>query len=177
MTTRKDNGSFFRSTGKSLLPADSASEELLRSHGVNSILRVKIAKPRRYKFHRFFFATIANYYENWPENHPFEPENEEHLRAWATCKAGYRDTLGERLNHDEGDAHRMADFITKALRLCRKKYCFVAIYNGSLVLLSPKSIAFGALDQTAFAPIADKIFDVLERESGIPIATMMAEAT
>lgn len=73
MTTRKDNGSFFRSTGKSLLPADSASEELLRSHGTNAILRVKITKPRRHKHHRFFFATIANYFENWPIKHDFQP--------------------------------------------------------------------------------------------------------
>ncbi len=173
---KHDRGDWFRSTGKSLIPADKDAEEMLRSHGANSIVRVKVDKPRRRKHHNFFFATILNYYDNWPDTNSFQPENEEHLRAWATCKAGYRDILGERLHHDEGDVHRMADFIEKALQRSREKYSFVTIHNGSLVLLSPKSIAFDTLDQTAFAPIADRIFDVLEQESGIPIATMMAEA-
>lgn len=176
MSARKDQGYFFRSTGKSLLPADSSAEEMLRSHGANSIVRVRVTKPRRHKHHRFFFVTVANYFDNWPIKHDFQPDNEEHLRAWATCKAGYRDILGERLSHTEGDVYRMADFIERALQRSRERYSFVTIHNGSLVLLSPKSIAFDVLDQTAFAPIADKIFDVLERESGIPIATMMAEA-
>jgi len=174
--TRNDKGTFFRSTGKSLIPAESNAEELLGTLGPNAIVRVKITKPRRHKHHRFFFATVANYFDNWPIKHPFQPDNEEHLRAWATCKAGYRDILGERLHHTEGDVHRMADFIEKALQRSREKYSFVTIHNGSLVLLSPKSIAFDTLDQTAFAPIADRIFNVLEQESGIPIATMMAEA-
>ena len=173
---KHDRGDWFRSTGKSLIPADRDAEEMLAKIGTQGVVRVKIAKPRRYRHHKFFFATVANYYDNWPIKHGFQPDNEEHLRAWATCKAGYRDILGERLHHDDGDVHRMADFIEKALQRSREKYSFVTIHNGSLVLLSPKSIAFDTLDQTAFAPIADRIFDVLEQESGIPIATMMAEA-
>lgn len=176
MTTRNDKGTFFRSTGKSLIPAESKAEEVLGTLGPNAIVRVKITKPRRHKHHRFFFATVANYFDNWPETCSFQPENEEHLRSWATVKAGYRDILGERLHHDDGDVHRMADFIEKAMIRCRERYSFVAIHNGSLVLLSPKSIAYDTLDQTAFAPIADKIFDVLERESGISISVMIAEA-
>jgi hypothetical protein len=62
------------------------------------------------------------------------------------------------------------------MRRCRDRYSFVAIHNASLVLLSPKSIAYDTLDQTAFAPIAERVFDALEKESGISVSTMMAEA-
>lgn len=171
----RDIAPFFRSTGKSLIPAEKEAEGLLASVGPGSLVRVKITKPRRVKHHRFFFATIANYFENWPVQHSFVPENEEHLRAWATCKAKYYTILGERLHQNDGDALRMADFVEKAMRLNRKKYSFVTIHNGSIVLLTPRSVDWETLDEMAFRPIADSILEVLASESGIPVSTMMAE--
>ncbi len=172
----KDLAPFFRSTGKSLIPADKDAEELMASLGPSSIVRVKITKPRRIKHHRFFFATVANYFDNWPVSHSFVPDNEEHLRAWATCKARYYTIIGERLHQNDGDPLRMADFIEKVMKMSRKKYSFVTIHNGSIVLLTPRSVDWETLDETAFRPIADSILDVLAEESGIPVATMMAES-
>jgi len=171
-----EQSGFFRSTGKSLLPADAKAEEMLRSVGSNQVVKAVIKKQRRPKAHRFFFVTIANYYHHWPTSHEFQPDNEEHLRAWATVKAGYRDILGERLHHYEGDIVRMSEFIEKAIALSRKKYSFVTIHNGSIVVLSPKSIAYSELDQTQFQVVADKVFGVLESESGISVSQMMEEA-
>lgn len=167
---------WFRSTGKSLIPADKDAEEALASVGVKQVVRVKITKPRRIKFHRWWFATINNYYENWPTTHDFQPSDEGHLRAWGLVKIGYRDVLGERLNSNEGDLIRMVEFVEKALARSRNKYSFVAIHNNSLVLLTPKSVAFDTLDEAAFKPIADAVLDVLAIESGIPVATMMETA-
>jgi hypothetical protein len=173
----KDLAPFFRSTGKSLIPADKDAEELMASLGPSSIVRVKITKPRRLKFHRWFFACIQGYFENWPTDcDDFQPDNAEHLRAWATCKAGYRDILGERLDHNEGDALTMMEFVTKCLTRQRERgYGFVVVHNRSLVFMTPRSIAFDTLDQAAFAPIANQILNVLEAASGISVASMMAE--
>jgi len=168
---------FFRSTGKSLLPADKDAEELTASIGAGQMVRVKVTKPRRVKHHRWWFATIHGYFENWPTSCDFQPDNAEHLRAWATVRAGHRDILGERLDHNEGDALTMMEFVAKCLTRQRERgYGFITIHNNSLVFATPKSIAFDALDQQAFAPIAHEILNVLERESGIPVASMMAEA-
>ena len=168
---------FFRSTGKSLMPAEREAEELLASIGVNAMVRVKITKPRRVKHHRWFFACIQGYFDNWPTNLEFQPECSEHLRAWATVKAGHRDILGERLDKTEGDIITMAEFVMKCMARQRDRgYGFVVIHNGALVFMTPKSIAFDALDQAAFAPIAHEILNVLEEVSGISIASMMAEA-
>jgi hypothetical protein len=167
---------FFRSTGKSLLPADKDAEELLASIGVGSLVRVKITKPRRVKHHRWFFATVHGYFENWPTTCEFQPDNADHLRAWATVRAGHRDILGERLDHNEGDALTMMEFVSKCLARQRDRgYGFVTIHNHSLVFATPKSIAFDALDQAAFAPIAHEILNVLEQASGISVSSMMAE--
>jgi hypothetical protein len=172
----KDLAPFFRSTGKSLIPADKDAEELMASLGPSSIVRVKITKPRRLKHHRWWFACIAGYFDNWPTNCEFQPDCAEHLRAWATVKAGYRDILGERLDHNEGDSIAMMEFVTKCLIRQRERgYGFVTIHNNSLVFASPKSIAFDTLDQAAFAPIANQILNVLEAASGISVASMMAE--
>ena len=176
MSSREtDRGFWFRNSGRALLPADAKAEERLRTVGPNQLVRARIMKPRRIKRHRFFFVTVSNYFDSWPTGHAFQPDNEEHLRAWATVKAGHRTILGERLSQDDGDVIRMADFVEKAMRISREKYSFVTIHNGALVLLSPKSIAFSELDEDAFRPIADSILDVLAAESGIPVGTMIAE--
>jgi hypothetical protein len=174
--TAPTQGHWFRSTGKSLIPADSEAIEALSRVGANSVVRVKVVKPRRPKFHRWFFVIIKNYFDNWPTSHSFQPDDEEHLRAWATVKSGHRDIFGERLSHTDRDIHRMADFVEKAIQRSRKTHSFITIFNGSLVMLTPKSIAFDALDQAAFEPIADKILGVLETESGIAVSSMMEAA-
>lgn len=174
---RRNRSAFFRSTGRSLIPAESKAEEMLAGHGANTILRVEVTKPRRNKHHRFFFAIIAAYYENWPLTHPFQPDSEEHLRAYATVKAGYRDLLGERLDHGPGDIHAMSDFISKCLARQREHgYGFVTIHNGALVFATPRSIAYDVLDQTEFAPIADRILGVLEDETEIPVTLIKTQA-
>lgn len=173
---KRDRSAFFRSTGRSLIPAEVKAEEMLSAMGRDALLRVSLTKPRRHKHHRFFFATLANYFENWPESASFQPDNEEHLRAWAIVRAGYRDLIGERLDHDVGDVAAMSNFITRCLAKQREHgYGFVTIHNGSLVFATPRSIAWDVLDQAAFAPIADAVFAVLERESGLPLSTMYVD--
>lgn len=173
----RDLAPFFRSTGKSLIPADKDAEEMMATLAPSSLVRVKVTRPRRVKHHRWWFACIAGYFENWPTNAEFQPESAEHLRAWATVRAGHRDILGERLHNHEGDALMMMEFVSKCLARQRERgYGFVTIHNNSLVFATPKSIAFDALDQAAFAPIAHEILNVLEAASGISVASMMAEA-
>jgi hypothetical protein len=170
---KRDRSAFFRSTGRGLIPAETKAEEILFSMGKDALLRVTLTKPRRHKHHKFYFATLGNYFDNWPEAHPFQPDNEEHLRAWATVKAGHRDLLGERLDHGPGDVVAMAGFVSRCLERQRKHgYGFITIHNGSLVFATPRSIAYDALDEAEFAPIAAQILGVLEQESGLPLSTM-----
>jgi len=51
---KRDRSAFFRSTGRSLIPAEVKAEEMLSAMGRDALLRVSLTKPRRHKFHRFF---------------------------------------------------------------------------------------------------------------------------
>jgi hypothetical protein len=47
-------------------------------------------KQRSINQHNRFFALVAALYQQWPERHPFQPDSEEHLRAWLLIKADHR---------------------------------------------------------------------------------------
>lgn len=167
-----------RFRGKAIHPEHAGDYAKLRELDEGELVKVRITKPRRAKHHRLFFAVIAAAFENWPELHDQQFENAEHLRAWLTVKAGFRDIFGERLRSDEADPKRMASFITKAMLKTRQAggYGFVTEYNGSIVLLTPKSISWSKLSQEEFSPVADRVFQIIEQETGIPIEALKRDA-
>jgi hypothetical protein len=138
---------------------------------------VILRKQRSAKAHRFFFAVISEAFYHWPAAHPFQADNAEHLRAWLLCKTKHRTIIGERLHQDDGDVVRMQQFVQRAIAESRNHYCFVAVFNGALVVLSPKSIDWNTLDEKAFAPIRNDVFDVIVKETGLDIEELIKQCT
>ena len=50
---------------------------------------IEIKKRRSLKHHKRLFGLIRAAFDLWPEGHEFQPETEDHLRAWLTIKAGH----------------------------------------------------------------------------------------
>jgi hypothetical protein len=128
-----------------------------------------LRKSRSPKHHRFFFAAVQNAFDNWPEHHRFQPDNPEHLRAWLLVKAKYRRIINEPLDQDAISIEKMADFVEQAMKISREKYSFVAIHNGAIVILAPRSVDWTTLDEKEFQPISNAVIGVIEQETGIQV--------
>lgn len=115
---------------------------------------------------------------NWPEDADFQPDNREHLRAYLTVKAGHREILGERLQHNVGDPLRMVDFIGRVLTRVRDRggYAFAVEHNEAIVVMLPRSIDWDTLDQQEFSPIATAIYAIIEQILKVSIEELKANA-
>jgi hypothetical protein len=128
--------------------------------------------------HRRLFAIIARLYDNWPEDHDFQPEDAENLRAWLICKAGaeWRDATRFELPEDATD-HMQVLFrlgIEAAIRASGGR-AFVVPHGRGLALVTPKSMSWSRMDQTEFRRLRSSIEDVIEAETGIRVATLERE--
>ena len=129
-----------------------------------------LKQKRSRQHHNFFFACLDEAYANWPSAHRFQPASVEHLRHWLLVQAGYHNVIGQNLTEDSGDVYRMADFTARILQHTRTTGSsgFVEITGEhSIIVKFPKSISWRTLDQKAFTPIAEAIFQIVEHETGI----------
>lgn len=135
-----------------------------------------LTKGRSLSDHRRFFALIRAAFEQWPESHAFQPENEERLRAWLTCKAGYREATEIFLPDDATDEmRRLFMMATESAIKAAGGLGFVVPYRESLAVISPKSIAWDKLDQREFGRLRDAVSDVIEAETGIKAEDLLRE--
>lgn len=117
-------------------------------------------------------------YDHWPSSHEFQPDSAEHLRAWLTCKAGYRESTI--IDLPDGATDGMQRLFVLAIEASVKAVDglgFVRPYNGSVVVFKPRSIAWDKLGQREFSQVRDAISDVIEAETGIKVDDLLrAEA-
>jgi hypothetical protein len=127
-----------------------------------------ISKPRSVEDHRRLFAAIAAAHAQWPEAHEFQPDNAEHLRAWLTCKAGYRETTVLRLPGSLSEQMQLLFRLgIEAALAGGRGPAFVVPIEGGVAVVRPKSISFSTLGQSAFAEVRSAIEDVIAAETGL----------
>lgn len=134
-------------------------------------------KRRSPQHHRMFFAAISAAFSQWPIEHRFLPSCQDHLRAWLLKEADHCNIVGQNLT-DEADIFRVVDFTERCLSAIRSHggFGFVEVTGRrSLVVKYPKSISFRDLDQKAFQPIAEKVFEIIEHEIGVPVEQLVFE--
>lgn len=126
--------------------------------------------------HRRLFGLIAAAFDTWPEQHAFRPDDAEHLRAWLTAKAGYRETTAISIPHLATAEARAAfvDAIEAAIRAAGG-VAFVVPHRDVVAVIRPKSIAWAKLGQAEFGQIRDAISDVIERELGVSADALLRE--
>lgn len=134
-------------------------------------------KPRSLPHHQRFFAVIKTAFKNWPADHEFTPECEDHLRAWLIVKAGaeYRDvdTISCPYAEDQPAMTRLVALsIEASMRGNRERgvFSFVRPHpdGGSVAVYSAKSIKFMRMSHLAFCALSDAVDEVLIAEGISP---------
>ncbi len=135
-----------------------------------------LTKGRSLPDHRRFFALIKAAFEQWPDGHDFTPESSEHLRAWLTCKAGYRESTP--IHMPDMATDRMRDLFRLSIEAAitaAGSVAFVVPYRDVVAVVRPKSIAWDKIDQREFSQLRDAVSDVIEAEIGVSVDKLLAE--
>ena len=129
--------------------------------------------------HRRFFAIIHAVYQMWPEDHEFQPDSSEHLRAWLTCEAGFRDVTTIMLadNADVSAAQHaiLTAAIAGALKAAGAMAFVVPHPPNAAYVVRPKSIAWDKLGQAQFAAVRTAVEEVIFAETGLVAGEVLTE--
>ena len=127
--------------------------------------------------HRRFFALIRAAFQNWPEQHEFQPDDAEHLRAWLLCKAGYRNVTTIPIEDDTTDAMMKLVMLTvEAAIKAAKSHAFPRVHGHAIYVFTAKSIAFATLPQKAFNEVREAVTEIIELEVGVPADKLLRGA-
>ena len=140
-----------------------------------------LGKPRSLADHRRLFGLLRAAFANWPENHPFQPVDEGHLRAWALVEARYHDVEFIPYPPECDDPavktlFKLAIEATSAA-LNRRGHAFHRVSTNGLEILSPRSINFQTLSQREFGPLREAVEEILSVALGVTAEQLLrAEA-
>jgi hypothetical protein len=126
--------------------------------------------------HRRLFALMSAAYMHWPERHKFQPSSAEHLRAWLTIHAGHYDVVTVPVPEDAPEiVVRLAALGAEAAIKAASTFAWPVAKGHQIDVYSPRSIAWDKLSQKDFAPIRQRIEDVIAAEIGIDAETLLRE--
>lgn len=131
------------------------------------------AKPRSVDQHRRLFALIKAAYEHWPETHAFQPDNEEHLRAWLLVKAKHRRI--HKFSFAGGESAAVAELIPAITLMMLQKYSWAWPLDDAVAVCVPESIAFDKLSHADACKVFDDVEVVLRNEAGLDADELLKE--
>lgn len=128
-------------------------------------------KPRSLEQLRRFFGMLRAMFNHWPETAEFQPENEEHLRAWVLIKAGHKEftDIPVAFAEDEPGLTKLAAISIEAAVRASGGFAFIRPHpeGGMVRVYKPKSIAFGKLGQAEFNSLNDAVETAYAQETGL----------
>lgn len=131
-----------------------------------------MSKPRSLDQHRRFFAVIKATHDHWPESHPFQPDNAEHLRAWLLVRAGHHTV---KTFHLDGDGDEFARLIPVVTATMLGKHSWCRARGNELHVCVPQSIAFDKMDHKTFCKVCDDVDEVIRLETGLDPDQLLRE--
>ena len=131
-----------------------------------------MSKPRSIDQHRRLFAVIAATFANWPERHPFQPQDAEHLRAWLLVKAKHSTVKTFYLDGDAEEYARVIPIITASMM---GKHSWARAQGNALHVAVPESIAFDKLEHSKFCAINDTVDEIIRAETGLDPEALLTE--
>lgn len=152
----------------------------------------RLSKPRSLPQHRRLFKIIKLAFDAWPEGHDeFQPDSEDHLRAWLICMAGpdFREVHRIPLNAFAPEGTDFTPEITaafaaaaqatmKAVREDGNRFSFHRPHakGGSIAVYVPLSMKFEKMPHLTFCKLNNAIEDVL-RVVGLEPEQLLLERT
>jgi hypothetical protein len=132
------------------------------------------SSKRSLQDHKRLFAIIGRAYQNWPEDHEFQPQSVDNLRYWLTCKAGpeFRNVRVHFLPDRERSL--IVETVKDLLKTEIDK--FPVEYKDGLAVITPKSISFETMPQAEFSKLRDAITDLIEATLGCKVEELTKEA-
>jgi hypothetical protein len=126
--------------------------------------------------HRRFFGCIKAAFMHWPEQHDFQPDDAEHLRAWLLCRAGYKTVTSLEFEDHWSDEMR-STLVELAESLIRdaKSHAFVRPMGNVLYVFWPRSLKFEELGQKEFGQIREVVEEVIKCETGREASELLRE--
>ncbi len=125
---------------------------------------------RSIRSHRWIFAFIGQVFRDWPDTFKeFQPSDKEELRAWLLCKSGHRVVIGAPLERNKSGflQFKPNDLKVFAGQMRGQYWWPVELPNGTVAIVSPKSMSFDNLDAEEFKFVVDRVLDVIQQCTGI----------
>jgi hypothetical protein len=129
---------------------------------------------RSLKHHRAFFGFNAHVFKHWPENaahegDPFQPTDEEHLRAWLLTRAKHQQPRHVFPLSSKREAATIMNFLNFEMAADRARgvYGWPTIAEGGLTIIRPASIAWDKCSQRKFNEVCRNVFQVVYDVTGI----------
>lgn len=148
--------------------------------GGYALARLSDAKAALAKYHRsqpshnLLFAVIDEAFKVWPDNHPFQPEDKEHLRAYLLVKARHFDKID--IKCKSTDAVGLGTQINVLIReFSDGKAPLIHAYPWGVRVFKPRSISYAAADRKVFNAVSETVYEIIETTLGVPIETLKHE--
>lgn len=118
-------------------------------------------KARSSEQHRRFFGLMRAVYHHWPETLEFQPDNEEHLRAYLLVKAKYR-TIKTFYLTNEDCAGELAHVLPIVTAMMLHRYCWAWTDGNAMHVAAPESMAFDRLPHLKACAVFNDVEDYLK---------------
>lgn len=167
-----------RRSGEVLLPLNRDGAKALLTLPENRPLRANVNLPRSKVQHGRFFAAIDEAMHHWPELHEFQPEGEGHLRAWLLCRVGHVQKPFDEIPVPDGtDPGVVAAIVVRLIGRVKDegKWAFPRVGTGRIRIYVPATINWDDVDQKAFAPVAQAVFEEIENILGVTVDQLLEE--
>lgn len=115
-------------------------------------------KQRSLPQHRRFHGLVRACYHHWPESHTFQPDNEEHLRAYLLVKAGHR-SIKEFYLADTAANEDVARLIPVVAAMMLHRYCWAWVDGEAIKVCAPLTTAFRDMKHEE----ACKVYDAVDQ--------------
>lgn len=135
----------------------------------------KSQKPRSMDQHKRFFGLVRAAFHHWPEHMHFQPDSEEHLRAWLICMASpdYRTTNDYSMpntGHPITNAALMEFTEQIAMNEIGRKgeaFAFKRWIGLTFRVTRPKSIKWNRMLHMKFCTLNNAVEDVIKDVFGV----------
>lgn len=123
--------------------------------------------------HRMFWAIMQAAFDNWPEAHPFKPDDRDHLYGWILIEVGHR-RCAEVETTDKSIALRVAEAM---FEIAADEVHSVRVFGtaSGIRVCVPRSLKYEAVGKREFQRVRSAVYEVIEATLGVSIESLKRE--